>query len=80
MNDLGWKSAGMTPPPGPGMVVVVELVGAEVEVVELVEDVAVVEVVGVLLHAAAVRVRTARAVPITERVRGRRLVALRITL
>jgi hypothetical protein len=71
VNDLGWKSAGMTPPPGPGMVVVVELVGAEVEVVEL---------VGVLLHAAAVRVRTARAVPITERVRGRRLVALRITL
>ncbi len=69
MNEIGWKSAGITPPRGPGVVVVVE----RVEVVEGVDvaaevegvDVELVEVV--LLQAAAVSARAAKATPISPR-------------
>jgi hypothetical protein len=73
VNELGLKSAGMAPPAGPGVVVVVELVEVVegvvvvVEVVDLdmVVVVVVVEVAVVLLQAAAVRARAASATPIS---------------
>jgi hypothetical protein len=74
VNEVGWKSAGMTPPGGTGNVVavedvveVVEDVDEDVDVVELVEDVDVAEGVDVLPQAAPARVSAATVTPISAR-------------
>ncbi|MGD0593944.1 MAG: hypothetical protein ABSB54_09750 [Acidimicrobiales bacterium] len=70
MNEVGWKSAGITPPGGTGNVVVVEVVEV-VEVIEVVDVVDVVEVVEVveLVHVPPTTARAATATPISARAR-----------
>jgi hypothetical protein len=77
VNEVGWKSAGITPPGGAGAVVVVlELVVRVVRVVEVAEDVDVVEDVVVLPQAAPAKVSAATATPTSARANPSRSLGL----